>query len=517
MEDQSEARESAEGGSQRLARSTLSSLAWMLSGSGIQTVLRILIFAVLARLLTKADFGLVAAVLIVIQFSDGFAVMGMSRALVQRVEPAPVYVRTGFTVSLLLAAFVALIVWALAPALASLLRIPDLVLPLRVTVAVFPLRGLGVVADALLRREMRFGTLARVGLLSYAVGYGVIGIGLAVLGYGVWALVAAYLTQIGLQSILFLIVQPHPKRPEINVAAAKDLFYFGGGVLTGGVFNWAANQADNLVVGRWLGVAALGVYGRAYNLMATGVSFFGGVLDEVIFPAFAKIQLDRPRVSAAFVRVAGLTSLVSLPLGALLLATAPELIVVMMGPTWGEVILPFQILVAGMLFRNGQKVAAAVSKAMGAVYQNAVRNAIYAMAVFGGAWFGRQWGIPGVAIGTSFALALNYSLLYGLVVHLTGTRVRDLMGAHVPGVVLAAAAWGVATVTAMSLRGLGTNPAVILVFATGSVAVMVLGLLRFAPNLLGPDAAWLFRQFDELLPRQGPLSLLRRWAPMPPR
>src|SRR5205085_7294251 len=123
--------------------------------------------------------------------------------------------------------------------------------------------------------------LAGLEMATVALGYGAVGITLAVLGFGVWALVGGYLAQTLLKTTLLLAVQRHPLWPLLERRAAGELLYFGGAFTAARIGNYLAGQGDNLVVGRWLGAEALGVYGRAYQLMAGPAVLFGQVLDKV--------------------------------------------------------------------------------------------------------------------------------------------------------------------------------------------------------------------------------------------
>ena len=160
---------------------------------------------------------------------------------------------------------------------------------------VFPLQGLGVAAESLLRRELRFQWLANLDVSAYAIGYGLVGIALALAGWGVWALVAGQITQGLLRTGVLLIYRRPSLRQPFDLRAFRDLVYFGGGFTVARAANYVAVQGDNLVVGRFLGPQALGFYGRAYSLMSAPAYSFGNVLDQVLFPAMAKVQHDPQR------------------------------------------------------------------------------------------------------------------------------------------------------------------------------------------------------------------------------
>ena len=154
----------------------------------------------------------------------------------------------------------------------------------------FPLSGIAVVSGSLLQRELKFRWLAQREVASYVIGYGVVGIALASAGWGVWALVWGNLAQAAVNTVLLLLGRPPSFSLWPDRRALAELTYFSGGFTIGRIANYLATQGDNLVTGRWLGAAALGVYGRAYQLMAVPSMLFGDVLDNVLFPSLARLQ-----------------------------------------------------------------------------------------------------------------------------------------------------------------------------------------------------------------------------------
>ena len=118
------------------------------------------------------------------------------------------------------------------------------------------------------------------------------GVGLALAGWGIWALVAAHVAQSSVRMSMLLFAQPHPKRLLLRKAEIAELMYFGGGFTLARVGNYLAGQGDNLVVGRWLGPQALGLDSHAYQFMVAPAVLIGQVLDKVLFPTTASRQFS---------------------------------------------------------------------------------------------------------------------------------------------------------------------------------------------------------------------------------
>jgi PST family polysaccharide transporter len=384
---------------------------WVAWGSGAVAVLKVVVLVALTRLLSPADFGVVSAALIVIGFSLTFSQLGVGPALVQRPQLEPRHVSTAFFASVGFGVLVAGLVWLVAPGIAAFFRMDQLTPVVRALALLFPVAGMSTVAENLLQRELRFRLLANAEVFTYGVGYGLVGVGLAFFGWGVWSLVGAHLTQAVLRLAIMLGGAPPRLQPWPTRAAFRELMDFGAGLSAGHIGVFLANQADNLVVGRWLGAVALGLYSRAYQLMAVPTALLGDVLDRVLFPTMARVQDDPRRLASAYLQGTAFVALVTLPAGVVLALLAPELVAVAFGSRWQPLVPPFQVLAVGMMFRTSYRMSDSLSRATGKVYRRAWRQVFYAGLVLLGAWAGQHGGLTGVAIGVLCALFINYLLM----------------------------------------------------------------------------------------------------------
>lgn len=420
-----------------LTQRAMGGMVWAAWGSGGIAVLKAVVLVFLTRLLSAADFGLVSAALVVIAFSLNFSQLGIGPALVQRPELERRHVSSAFYSSLVFGLAVAGLVWLLAPALADFFRMPGLVPVVRALALVFPVSGISMVSDNLVQRRLGFRLLANVDVITYAVGYGLVGLGMAFTGWGVWSLVFAQLAQVALRAILLLRACPPVLDPPPSWAALRELMEFGVGQSASRLALMMAMQADNLVVGRWLGAVALGFYSRAFQLMAVPTTLLGDVVDKVLFPMMARMQDDARRLGSGFLQGTALLVLVTLPAGVVAAVLAPDLIAVIFGAKWLGLVPPFQILALGMVFRTGSRMSDSLSRATGRVYRRAWRQVLYAALVFGGAWIGHFDGVTGVAWGVLAAVVLNYIIMAQLSIEVAGLTWGQFLQAQLPGMRLA--------------------------------------------------------------------------------
>ena len=483
-----------------LTHRTVGGMLWLAAGKAAYAGLQLIVLAILARLVLPTDFGVVTAALVVIGFSAIVSQLGLGPAIVQRPDLEQRHLHTAFTASVVFGLGLGAALWLVAPAAAVFFRTPDVAPVLRALACVFPLQGLGTVADSIARRELRFRWLAMLDVKAYGLGYGVVGVALGLAGQGVWALVVAEIAEALLRTVILLANGPRP-RFGFERRALGELLYFGGGFTVAKIAHYFAVQGDRLVVGRMLGPAALGLYGRAYQLMSAPAASLGNVIDNALFPAMARVQHQLPRLATAYRRGITLVAGAVLPLSAVLWLLAPEVVAVVLGSRWDAVVEPFRVLGAAMVLHTSSKISDTLVRATGAVYRRAWRQILFAVLVIGGAVTGQRWGIVGVAYGSLVALSVNYLLMAHLSVQLTGIGWPGFWRAHLPAALLTIATAPLAGGDAALLRGLGVGPLPVIVGA-GVITLAWAALLvwRFPHVLLGPDAMWMLETLRGFLP-----------------
>ena len=484
----------------------------MFTGTGVHAASLAIVLVILARLLTPEDYGLVGAALVVVGILLTFSQLGIGPSIVQRPELEDRHLRTGFTVSTIFGGVVTVLMYCMAPAISSFFRMDGLIPVIRLISLVFLLQGPAIVAQSLLQRELRFKWLAGVRILSFTIGYGMVGVCLALMKFGVWSLVWAHIGQSIVSLIILLIVQPHPKRPQIEWQALRELMYFGGGFTTARIANYIAGHGDQMIVGRWLGAEALGLYGRAYQLMSMPAMLFGQVLDSVLFPAMAKVQKQTEKLGRVYIRGVAAIALLVLPVSAVSFVLAPELIHVVLGPKWVKLIVPFQIFAIGMLFRTSYKMGDSLSRATGAVYRRAWRQILYAALVLSGAYLGSYWGISGVVCGVVGAITANFILMAHLSLRLTKITWKKFFLAQLPGAFLAIVVFFEALIIAGTMRNLMFSPLVVVSVSLLTIALTEFLLIWLMPTVfLGQDGRWMLQKItDYLSERIKPIHRLQR-------
>jgi O-antigen/teichoic acid export membrane protein len=468
-------------GSASLTQVTAHGFAWLFTGSVGQAVLQVVYIAVLARLLSPAEYGAAAAASLVVSLSALVSEVGVGPALVQRRGLRDDEVSAAFWFSVLVSSALAATLFVLAPVLNPLVSLPPESSLLRLMCVTLVLGGVAVVPIGLLQRRMQFRTLATLDFLTYTCGSLGVSVVLAVQGMGAAAVVWGQVANGALTAVVYTVLARPSVRPARAGAAwrsLRPLLGFGSGYSLSQLGNWLARNGDNVVVANVLGPAALGVYSRAYKLLAQPANLVGSAVDKVLFPAMAKIRDDGERLRNAYVRATSLVALVMIPSSVLLFVLAPELVHLLLGDAWSAVVLPLQVFALVLFPRTAYKISGSLTRATGAVYRGAWRQWLYAAEVVVGCVVGSRWGVNGVAVGASVAIVMHFLVMLHFSARVSeglSAKVLQLSLKYTPVAVAVAAG---SYPTAEVLRGTGSD--LLTVALTGPAGLLCGAAVLFA-------------------------------------
>jgi lipopolysaccharide exporter len=484
-----------------LAQSAFHALAWQYSGAIVQAGLQFAVGITLARLLTPEAFGVVGMALIAIGFAKLVGDLGFGAAIIQYPDLTTRHVRAAFTGSLLCGTLLFSLLWFFAPAVSRLFSHDALTPVLRVTGLSLIVSGVGVVSVALLRRELQFRLLTVIEIISYAVGFGLVGVCMAVLGYGAWSLIAANIVQ---PLCLLALAVPFGKqsiRPCFGVREYRDLCRVACAEMLNNVVNFTAENLHFFVTGKWLGAAALGLFNRSFYLMHLPVMHFSFALWSVMFPLYAKIQGDIPRLGRAFLHTVSLTAVSTIPVF-LAMAVAPAVVIGgLFGEQWKSAATTFQILCLSGPFMAMMRVFGSVTHARGSVFSECGRQVIYLVFVAAALWLLFSFGLEGMALAVAISVVARYLLLAQLALELTGVKWRQFFAAQLPGLALGiAVALPVYIVSTAGGVFIKSDVLMLVLIVAVSVFSLFLSFLLFPTSWFGDSYPWLVDRFGPRLP-----------------
>jgi O-antigen/teichoic acid export membrane protein len=442
-------------------------ITWSFVGAAVTNGMRIVVLAVLGRLLTDTEFGIVAAAVSVNAIVFGIRDLGIGLALVQRKDLDNAHLTTAFATSTYLGVVLSVGLVIAAPYIGRAYGIVESVEVIRGLAVMFAIRSVATTSRMLAQRAMNFRLITIVDTVAFTAG-SIASMVAAGLGGGAWSLVLGYLVEESLQAVLYLRFSPAKISFRIDRARLRDLLRFGAGHSVVLAANLVATFGDNIIVGNRRGAKALGNYSRAYDLIKFPSMVFDAIVGNVLFPAFAKLQDDHANLGATFRRVTFVNSLVLLPASGALIVVAPEAIHVILGAGWSDAVIPFQILAVSIFFRTSLKLGGIVAQAAGAVNAVAIAYIIYMIVLVGGAAISIRWGVVGVATTTAAALIVASIECSYLGIRLSRSSALSFLSAHVPGVLLTMIVVAVTLPMATAMRHAALHPAIVF----GAVAVV---------------------------------------------
>jgi len=319
-----------------------------LCAQGANFFLRVGALMVLARLLDPKDFGLVGMVTAVTGVFSMFKEAGLSMATVQRATITNEQVSTLFWINMLVGAVLGLLSLAIAPVLASFYHEPRLFWVTAALATGFLFNAAGVQHSALLQRKMSFTTLSVIEIISLLVSIAV-GIGMAIGGYGYWALVGMAVISPAVSTVcLWSIATWVPGVPHRGVGISS-MMRFGGTATLNGLVVYIAYNLEKVLLGRFWGAEALGIYGRAYQLINIPTDNLNSASEGVAFAALSRLQDDPNRFKNYFLKGYSVVLAMTLPITIACALFANDMILIILGPKWKEAIPIFQLLTPTIL------------------------------------------------------------------------------------------------------------------------------------------------------------------------
>jgi len=423
-----------------------SSLKWQSVNVTVQVVLQLGFIAALARLIPTEAFGIMAIALVVVGFIEIFAQVGIGPALIQNPNVTTEHRRTAFVFSLGLGIIFFAGTFFAAPAVAKLYNQPLLTEVLRWISLSFIISGASVVPRSMLIKNMQFKNLFICSSTAMIFGNIILGLTLAANGAGIWAYVAALLTQNTLLGIGYWISAPGPVSLKLNKIALKEMVGYGGRSTVFNMINYAAGKIDTMVVGAQTTDWTLtGFYDRSAYLMGLPITVLGKLGDSVLFSGMAMMQNDLERLRRTVLYSVHAVSLLVIPLTVFLILRAEEVTVLLLGISFLKATPIVTILFSCVALRSFIKIGDATMRATDRLKVGAIIKLGFLFAVGLGSWWamtntgGGEVNVIKVAWAVAFATALQTIAVAAWMVWSMKIKFIGLVRRILPGIVLGVA------------------------------------------------------------------------------
>lgn len=333
------------------ARASFSGAAWSALNTGISTLAAALLFYVSSRFLGPEEFGLVAIATSVVTIASAFAPVAFGEALVQKGDMRSQHVHTVFTTCLVMGCLLYVVMWSVAPAIARWLQEPAVAMLIPLIGIRLAFEMLAVVPNALITRKMQYKMIAlRTALANLAAA--VICVTLLFMGFGLWALAFAQVTNVAVAAIVVLVVSGWRPRISFNAKAFRELRSYG--LFASGTRALNILRLDQLLIGAMGGAALAGIFNFSNRLFQMLNGLVSGAFGSVSHALMSSLQSERDKVREAFFIALFGSSLVAFPIFIGLILIADPAIPLIFGDKWENAVVPVQAFsVIGVLAAIG--------------------------------------------------------------------------------------------------------------------------------------------------------------------
>ena len=305
---------------------------------------------VLARLLSPEEYGLIGILTIFIAIFNAIVDSGFTNALIRKQDATDTDYSTVFYTNLVLSVVLAAVLFFCAKPISVFFERPELVSLTQVISSVVIINALSIVQRVRTTKAIDFKTQTKITFIS-SIGSGVIGIAMAYMGYGVWALVGQQISNQLLTTLFFWFYNKWIPKLIFSWASFKEMWAFGSKLLASGLIDTAWKEVYQVVIGKCYSPATLGLYTRAKQFADLCSSNLTSVVQRVSYPVLSSIQDDRARLKGAYQRVIKSTMLPTFVLMLGMAACAESMIYVLIGEQWLECVPMLQIICTyGMLY-----------------------------------------------------------------------------------------------------------------------------------------------------------------------
>ena len=331
-----------------LKNKTVRGASWSFIDSIAGQGITFLVGLVLARLLTPEEYGLIGIIIIFIAVFNSIVDSGFSNALIRKNDAKDIDYNTVFISNLVLSVVLFGILYISAHAISNFFNQPQLIPLLRVMGSIVIINAFAIIQRTILVKKVDFKTQTKVSLIS-SITSGVVGIGMAVGGLGVWSLVGQQISRQFLNSAFLWIYSSWYPKLQFSIQSFKELFTFGWKLLVSSLIDTVWREIYQVIIGKCYSPVALGQYTRAQQFASICSSNLTTVVQRVSFPVLSSVQDDKERLKNGYKRIIKVAMLVTFVLMLGLAAVAKPLVLSLIGEQWLPCVPFLQIICLQMM------------------------------------------------------------------------------------------------------------------------------------------------------------------------
>ncbi|WP_424950464.1 lipopolysaccharide biosynthesis protein [Deinococcus sp.] len=314
-----------------LREQTTRAFKWSYLSLVISVLFQPLFAAILARLLTRQEFGVLASGMVLFVLGNFVSDMGMGAAIVQKLELTTKNIHAALTSALLLGLLMTVAGWFLAPLAGHYFKNPEVTVVYRGFSLTYLILTVAGVSSNLLRRQLNFRAIMIAELSAFLIGHGLFGLGSAALGYGAMSLVISVFAQNLLLLVITMTMSRFPFGLTSNWADFRELYAFGSRSTVANFADYVSQNIDTFMIGRLYDLTTLGLYNRAFNTVCTPLMSFSRSITRVMDSSMSAVQNDPYRLRRAYTLSVTTLSVLLFPVALCIWVCAREIVLVLLG------------------------------------------------------------------------------------------------------------------------------------------------------------------------------------------
>jgi O-antigen/teichoic acid export membrane protein len=433
-----------------LKQKALNGVKWTSIGSLVVVSLQLAQLFILTRYLTPSDFGLMAIVSVVIGFSALFMDMGISSAIIHKQNISNRQLSSLYWLNIFAGIILFFVVYFSSSLISEYYNQIKLIPIIQLMATTFFISAIGNQYRILNQKKLRFNLLALVEITAALISF-IVAVICAINGFGIYSLVYATLTNVTVSSIILMLKGLKDNKPTFTYYHddIKDLIGFGLFQMGEKTVNYFNSQFDVILIGKLLGVEALGVYSIAKNLVMKPAQLINPIITKVTFPIMSKVQNDNKQLKNIYLKTINYLCSINFPIYFVIALVAEPLVIILFGSQWVEAILILQILSFYFMFRSICNPVGSLQLAKGRAdmgfYWNLGLFSFIPLAIYIGSFN----GLVGVAISLlSLQVFLNFPNWYFMVRRLCGADFFEYFSSIRAPLIIA----GLASVTGLVVK-----------------------------------------------------------------
>ncbi|PJJ42835.1 lipopolysaccharide biosynthesis protein [Hallerella succinigenes] len=450
----------------------------------VMGIMEVFVFSMMSRFLSKSEFGYFAALTGIITVCTSITEAGLGAAIIQKKDAQTSFVATVFSLSWLMGIVGTLLIFVFAPVISLVIADETLTTPLRIMSVNIFFACILSVKRSLLIKKLDFKKVGMYNISAYSLS-AAIGITLAYLGFGLYAVIAVSVLNLFFFNILLYCRRGEVPKFAFDRSQISSIFSFGGWLTAGVIVNNLTQQMDRLFLSKWLSVTALGSYNRPAGFVSNITTRINGIFDTVLFPMLSKAQDDEKKIKTVFVKAVKLLNSFSVVLFAIFFFNAELIISIFFGSNWINLVPVMQIVSIYVIFNIDSRLVDCYFRSLAMVDLGFKLRVCSALITFIGLYIGSEFDILGVAIG----LVVSNILTVFLKVSFLSRRLKISIISVFASMFLACK-----PILLLGLIGyvnlLFFNHGIVqqIVFAT-LYAFIILSMFLFFPNMVGSEYA----------------------------